>query len=155
MRSMRLPFDLVQADLHLSLHDVAARRRLERPVQLAAKRGRCRRHGAGARLDPVEPVRPPAAAVLCRLLAPQLCARCARRAGPEARLGIAGRIDEALYVAAAGEHEGAALAIELRGVVAALPRSDVIGEAGDDIAVQVEEAHVERRASKLEPAGMD
>src|SRR5262245_39630212 len=120
----------------LSLHDVAAGRPLERRVLLAAQRGLCRPHGVGARLDPVEPVRPPAAAVLYRLLAPRLRSRGARRAGPEARLGIAGRIDEALYVAAVGEHEGAGLAIELRGVVAALPRRDVIGEAGDDIAVQ-------------------
>src|SRR5262249_36906066 len=104
---------------------------------------------------PVEPVRPPAAAVLHRLLAPRLRSRGARRAGPEACLGIAGRIDEALDVTAVGEHEGASLAIELGGVVAALPRRDVIGEPGENITVQIEEAHVEGRAAKLETAGMD
>ena len=121
------------------LHDVSARRSLERRVSLAARRGRCRRHLAGAGLDPIEPVRPPAAAVLCRSLEPRLRALCARRtAGPEARLGIAGRIEQALDMAAVGEHEGAALAVEPRRAVAALPRRDVIGQAGDDVAVKVD-----------------
>src|SRR5262245_29698774 len=100
-------------------------------------------------------MRPPAAAVLDRLREPRLRARWPGRTGPEARFGVAGWIDEALNVAAVGEHEGAALAVEFRRVVAALPRRDVIGQPGDDIAVQVEEAHVERRAAKLEPAGMN
>src|SRR5262249_57016938 len=106
-------------------------------------------HGARARLDPIEPVWLPAAAVLCRLLVPRLCGRCARRAGPEACLGIARRIDEALNVAAVGEHEGAALAIEPGRIVAALPGRDVISQAGEDLAVQIEEAHVERPAAHV------
>src|SRR5262249_8958004 len=109
-----LPLDLVHADLHLSLPDVAAGRCLPRRVLLAAQGGWRRCHGAGARLDPVEPVRPPAAAVLRCLRAPRLRVRCARRTGPEARLRIAGRIEQALNMAAVGEREGATLAVELR-----------------------------------------
>jgi hypothetical protein len=56
---------------------------------------------------------------------------------------------------AVGEHEGAALAVKLRRVVAALPRRDVIGQACDDIAVQIDSTHVERRAAYFKPTGID
>jgi hypothetical protein len=41
---------------------------------------------------------------------------------------------------AVGEHEGAALTVELRRAVTALPGRDVISQAADDVAVKVEPA---------------
>src|ERR1700738_1216371 len=105
---------------------------------------------ARARLDPVQPVRPPASAVLCRPLQPRLRPGLARRAAPKERLGIAGRIEQTLDMAAIGEHEGAALSVELRRAVAALPWRDVIGHAGNDISVQLDTAHIERDAAHLQ-----
>ena len=145
--AQHLPAHLEQADFHLFLHDVSAGRRIKRRVLLAAERGRRRRDLGRARLDPVQPVRPPASAVLCRPLPATLRLRLARRAGPEERLGIAGRIEQALDVAAVGEREGTALSVELRRAVAALPGRDVIGDAGNDITIQLDTAHVERHAA--------
>src|SRR5215470_20124586 len=124
----------------LFLHHVSARRRRERRIVFVTQRVRRRGQLARACLDPREPVRPPASRLLRRLLEPRVRARLARRAGPEERLGIAGRIEQALDVAAVGEHEGAALAVQLRRFVAPLPWRDVIGEARDDIAVEVHPA---------------
>src|SRR5262245_58448360 len=90
-----------------------------------------------------------------RSLEPRLRALRARRTGPEARLGIAGRIEQALNMTAVGEHEGAALTVELRCAVAALPGRDVIGQPADDVAVKVESAHVERHAAHLQPPRID
>src|SRR5262249_10357975 len=69
------------------------------------------------------------------------------------RFRVAGRIDQALNMAAVGKHKGAARAVELGRVVAALPRCDVVIEASDDIAVDGNLRHVERLAAQREPAG--
>ena len=89
-RAAICPADVVQADLHLFLHDVAAGRCVERRILVAAKLAWRRAHLTRARLDPLEPVRPPASSVLGRAFQPRLGARFARRAGPEYALGLPG-----------------------------------------------------------------
>ena len=60
-------------------------------------------------------------------------------AGPVQKngLGIAGRVDQTLNVAAVREHKRTPLSVKLRRVVASLPRRDVISQPGNHIAVQV------------------
>ena len=58
-------------------------------------------------------------------------------------------------MAAICQHKCASLAVELRGLVASLPRRDVIGRARDDVAVDVEAPHVERRAAHLQLSRID
>src|SRR5262249_594117 len=107
------------------LPDIAAGGRVERPgLPIAPARPAPRPPRRG--LDPREPMGPPAPLVLRRLLEPGLRVVGPRRAGPEHRLGIAGRIEQALDMAVVGKHERAALAVQLRRLVAALPRRDVI-----------------------------
>src|SRR5262245_9196449 len=108
----RAPFYLAQANLHLFLHDVSAGRLAERRVVVASQTGGRRRHLARSRFDPFEPMRPPASTVLRRLFQPRFCARRGRASSPEKSLGVARRIEQALYMAAVGEHEGAPLSEE-------------------------------------------
>ena len=46
--------------------------------------------------------------------------------------------------------EGRVLAHDLRGLIHALPRRDVVGDAGDHVAVDLHAAHVDRRSVQRE-----
>src|SRR4051812_37595171 len=105
-----------------------------------------------ARLDPLEPVWPPAALMFGCLLEPRFGGVFVCRIGPEAGLWVAGRIYQALDMTAVGQDERAAFAKEFRGFVATLPRRDVVGGAADDVAVHVDAAHVEWYAAHQELA---
>src|SRR5262245_1998235 len=58
-------------------------------------------------------------------------------------------------MATIGEHEGAAVSEELGRLVDASPRRDVICRAGDDIAVHIYLAHVERYAAHVKLTSAD
>ena len=58
-------------------------------------------------------------------------------------------------MAAVRKHEGRPLAHDLRGLVHALPGRDVVGDPGDNIAVGLDPAHVDRVAVQRELAGVD
>ena len=58
--------------------------------------------------------------------------------GHEARLGIAGRVEDALDMPAVGQHELDLAAEQVRRAVAGLPRGDVVGSAGDAVDVAVD-----------------
>src|SRR5262245_25240359 len=122
-------------------------------MRLVSELGRRLAQLARAGLDPFEPVRPPAAGVLRGILPPGLRSALARRVRPEERLRITGRVEEALNVATVGEHEGRALSVEFCRLVAPLPWRDVVGEAGDDVAVEIDAPHVDRRAAHAEEPG--
>src|SRR6516165_12612510 len=112
-------------------------------------------HFARTDLYPIAPVRPPAAAVLVRTLQPTLRRNCSGSGGPKTSLRIIGWVDQTLNVPAVGQNKSAARAVEPGGVVAALPRRDVVGQAGDDVTIQVHLRHVERRAAHHKLAGVD
>ena len=52
-----------------------------------------------------------------------------------------------------GEHEARFAAEQLGAAIGVLPRDDVVGEAGDDVAVDVDGAEVDRRAEHVERLG--
>jgi hypothetical protein len=70
-------------------------------------------------------------------------------------LALPDAVEQALDVAAVGEHERASLAEQPRRVVASAPGGDVIGHAGDHISIRPHLAHIERQAAHVEPSGMD
>src|SRR5215469_2914575 len=106
-------------------------------------------------LYPIAPVRPPAAVVLVRTLQPTLRRNWSSSGRPKTCLRIVWRIDQTLNVPSISQNKSAARAIEPSGVVAALPWRDVIGQAGDDVTVQVHLRHVEQRAAHHKLAGID
>src|SRR5262249_46301461 len=102
-----------------------------------------------------EPVRPPTSTKFRRLFKPRLCFCGACGGGPKEGLGVTGRAEQALDMAAVGEHEGAAVSEELSRLVDASPRRDVICHAGDDIAVHIYATHLERYAPHVKLASVD
>src|SRR5262249_7475379 len=124
--AQHLPSDIMQADLHLCLQNVSPGSRFKWRIRLAAKFIWRKFRSARAGLYPFAPGRRPAAGLLRRAFEPGLRVGRGRCAGPKARLRVTGRIDQTLDMSAIGEHKGAARAVELGRVVAALPGRDVI-----------------------------
>ena len=78
------------------------------------------------------------------------------RAGPERRLGVAGRVDQCRDVTAGGQHVAVVLAAEqARAAIGGLPRGDVVGDAADDVGVGGDLAQVDRAAQHADRAGGD
>src|SRR6516165_6652028 len=138
-----------------SVKDVGPRRLGHHRMPRAAERNGRIDLLTRARMQPAPPVEPPASF-------PRLGGR-EERIGPrgidppdhEGRLRVCRRIEQALQVAAVREHEGRALAHDLSRLVNALPWRDVIGDAGDDIAVRFHFAHVDGFAVQRELARID
>ena len=108
--------------------------------------------------QPTVPVRPPAPRQPRRLGEEllrgvwQLVGHAVARAGFGARGGR--RVHQRLDVTAARQHEPPLAPEQPRSVVRALPRDDVIGEAGDEIGVEVNSLEIDRLAEDLERAGV-
>jgi hypothetical protein len=73
--------------------------------------------------------------------------------GEEVGLGIARRIDEAGDVPGVAEHNCAVASDELGRAVAALPRSEVVGQRARDVRVDRDATDVDRRSEETELAG--
>ena len=73
-----------------------------------------------------------------------------RAIGHVARLGVARRVENALDMAAVGQHELAFAAEQVRRLVAGIPWRDVVGGAGDDEEVAGDLLEVDRRAADFE-----
>src|SRR5271165_6723458 len=85
--------------------------------------------------QPLAPMRPPAPRLLCRA-----CGKCirvgrTRRPSLERRLGISGRVEEALQVARIRQYEGGLFPENPGRLINGLPWRYVIGHTGDDIGV--------------------
>jgi hypothetical protein len=78
-----------------------------------------------------------------------------RGTGPKNRLRIAGRVDQTLDMAAVGELKRTPLSIELRGIVASLPRRNVVSHAGNHVAIHVYFPHVQRLSEDLKLTSID
>src|SRR6516225_631558 len=89
-----------------------------------------------ARMQPVPPIEPPASFPLLGGSEERIGPRGIDPSDHEGRLRVCRWIEQALQVAAVRQHEGRAFAHDLGRLVNALPWRDVIGDAGDDIAVR-------------------
>src|SRR5436190_13394825 len=144
----------LRADIALSLENVRTRRRHERRMPLAAERNGRSDLRAGARANPLAPMRPPAPFVLRQPLEPRL--GCCRTHGSrdEPRSLVARRIDQTLDVAAVREDERAPRpAIKTRGAVNPPPRRDVIGQSADDVRVDAYLAEIDLLPAHAELSG--
>src|SRR5262249_52705041 len=106
----------------------------------------------GARMPPIPPIEPPASFPF--LGGSEECIG-ARGIGPpdhEGRLRVCRWIEQALQVATVREHESRAFTHDLSRLVNPLPWRDVIGDAGDDVAVRLHFAHVDGFTFQLELA---
>src|ERR1700746_3317122 len=108
-----------------------------------------------ARMQPVPPIEPPASF--------PFLGGSEERIGPcgidspdyKGRLRVCRWIEQALQVAAVRQHESRALAHDLSRLVNALPWRNVVGDAGDDIAVRLHFAHVDGFTVQRELARID
>src|SRR3954468_13359679 len=125
---------------------VGAGRGVERLVALAAERLASALLGSGALAQPRDVVVPPRALVLGRLAQPRLGVGRVGVVDLVAGLLVAGRVDQRGDVPAGGEHEARVGAEQLRRAVVALPRRDVVGDAGHLVGVDGDLPEVDRRA---------
>src|SRR5439155_23412384 len=102
------------------------------------------RFGAAALRQPVAEVGPPAAGDGLRAVEPVLRVGGAGGVDAVGGAGVARRVDHRGDVAAGGQHEPGGTAEQRGGAVAALPRRDVVGDAGDDVGVGFHRAQVDR-----------
>src|SRR5215831_17643690 len=100
IRSMSDPFSLMTAagakGFAVSIEYVSARRGCPRGMSIAADLGGCRDFRAGAFMEPVAPVQPPAPALLLRAGKEQIRVRGSGKAGDEGRLWIGWWVEKAL-----------------------------------------------------------
>src|ERR1043166_3043254 len=116
----------------LTAHLHIASRRVLDGFELAAARLARRDLLIVVRLDPVDPVRPPRARVLFRLVEPGVeRARARLAAGPVLIFALARRIDDAGDMARAGQHVFHRPAEELRAEERRLRRGDVVLAGGE------------------------
>src|SRR5882672_8057082 len=132
------------------LMHVASRRWIARRMRFAPEMRRRRALAGAAPLVPLEPVVPPRSGMRRRRLEPLLGRE--REVGIEKvlRLGVSRRVDDALDVTARAQDESHRSAQHLARLVARRPRRDVIRDARDDIAVDVDVRHVDCSAEDLE-----
>src|SRR5215468_1989925 len=128
-----------------SVKDVGPRRLRHHRMPRAAKRNGRVDLLTRARMQPVPPIEPPASL--------PLLGGSEERIGPcgigppdhKGRLRICRWIEQALQVAAVGQHERRTFAHDLSRLVNALPWRDVVSDAGD-VAVRLDFAHVDGRS---------
>ena len=106
-------------------------------------------------VHPGHPMRPPAAVIVHGGAGPGVGVGAADLASEEERLRVARRIQLALQVPGVGQHELALPAVDACAVVTRLPRRDVVGDAGHDVGLDIDLAHVDGLAQHLHLAGMD
>lgn len=109
---------------------------------------------AGSRLNPVDPIAPNAAAALLRGLEPFVWR--VRQAVVDKELGfwVARRIDKTLHMAAADQNELHLTAEQMRAGVDVLPRTDVVGRAGQYVNVASRLGQIDRYSENLDSTGM-
>src|SRR5258708_20469445 len=139
----------------LLVKDISPRSSSKHWMAFASQRRDRRNFFARSCVQPIAPVEPPASLAL--LSRGQECVRAGWIDGSdhEGGLRIGRRVDEALEMAAVRKHEGRPLAHDLGGLVHTLPRSDVVGHAGDHVTVDLGSAHVDRLAVQRELSGVD
>src|SRR3984885_11578701 len=94
-----------------------------------------------SRQQPIAPVEPPASLSLLGCGHERVRTGRVDRPDHEGGFLIGRRIEEALEVSAVRKHEGRPLTYDLRGLVHPFPGRDVVGYAGDDVAVDLDSAH--------------
>src|SRR6516165_6030263 len=139
----------------LSVKDIGSGSWFKDGIAYAAKCCRSSNLFAGARMQPVPPVEPPASFPLLGGSEERIGPRGIDPPDHEGCLRVCRRIEQALKVAAVREHEGRALAHDLSRLVNALPWRDVVGDASDDVAVGLHFAHVDGLLVQRKPVGID
>src|SRR5262249_6864324 len=105
-------------------------------VAIAAEFGGRGDFCSGSLVEPIAPMQPPASVPLFRTGEERVPIRCSGEAGDERCLWIGWRVQEALQVAAVGQHKGRVVAVNLRCLIDALPWRDMFGYPGHDIDVR-------------------
>jgi hypothetical protein len=116
-------------------------------VPAAAERLRRGLALARARAQPLDVVRPPAAALGRGVVEPVLGVVPAILADVVARAALrTGRVDERLDMAARGKDEAGVSAEQEAAAVGVLPGHDVVVEPGDDVCVDIDVRELHRRS---------
>src|SRR5215831_16858423 len=159
IRSMSAPLSVMTAarakEFAVSIEYVSAGRGCPRGVSNAADLSGCRDFRAGAFIEPVAPVQPPASALLLGAGKERIRVPGSGKASDEGRLWIGWWVEKTLQMAAVRQHKGRIVAVDLGCLVDRLPRCDVIGETGDDIAVELDAPHVNDATIQFQPVWID
>src|SRR5215469_14344948 len=115
-------------------------------MTLVPQRGWSRNFFVRTRVEPVAPVKPPAALVL--LAAGQKCIRTSLvdRASDERSFRVARRIKKALQMTTVRQDKCRILAHDLRRLIHGFPWRYVSGNARDDVAVDLDALHIDSDA---------
>src|SRR3990167_1723312 len=110
---------------------------------------------AGVRLDPAQPLRPPAAVVLLGVVVPGARVAAELAALEVVGFGVARRVENALDVPAIGQNEALAATDQQARAIDRVPGGDVIVDPGDVEAVDRDLLQVDRGAADFQAAGTD
>ncbi|KPC03389.1 Uncharacterized protein AC506_1899 [Pseudomonas syringae pv. maculicola str. M6] len=105
-------------------------------------------------LNPFQPVRPPAAVVVLRVVVPGTRIAAQPVVLDIVGFGVAWRVENALHMAAVGQHETPVAAQQQGRAVHRVPWRDVIVDAGDAEAVYRDFLQVDWRTADFQPTGM-